>query len=205
LRELAKLEHVRVVVDPVAIAAARQRAEAAGEIPKDVRQNLDALEAIGNTEFDPHAPRTLTLKFFHTPQEVIGATGVEGVRFTGEVDEVISAQLFITAIGYDGRIDNDEGEIEPGYYCVGWAKRGPTGVIGTNKGDGVEVATKVLAYLEGRAPIAGADLTELLGEHVVVDRPGWLRIDQAETSAGEASGRPRVKFTSTDTLLNAAR
>lgn len=205
LRELAKLEHVRVVVDPAAIAAARQRAEAAGEVPKDVRQNLDALETIANTEFDAHAPRTLTLKFFHTPVEILGSTNVEGVRFTGEVDEVIPAGLFVSAIGYDGRMDNDEGEIEPGYYCVGWAKRGPTGVIGTNKGDGVEVAEKVLAYLEGREPKGGQDLTALLGSHEVVDRAGWLRIDAYETGAGEGTGRPRVKVATVPGLLQAAR
>jgi ferredoxin/flavodoxin---NADP+ reductase len=205
LRELAKLQHVKVVVDVKAITDARDRVAAEGDIPKDIRQNLDALEAIANTEFDDNAPRTLTLKFFHTPQEIVGTTQVEGVRFTGEIEEVIPAQLFVSAIGYDGRLDNNEGEIEPGFYCVGWAKRGPTGVIGTNKGDGVEVAQKTLAYLDGRDAKEGKNLAELLGDTPTVDRDGWLRIDALEIEAGTSSGRPRVKFTNIDDLLKAAR
>lgn len=194
LRDLAKLEHVYVNVDPAAIAAARQRAEAAGEVPKDVRQNLDALEALANAE-KKHAPRTLTIKFFHTPVAIQGTSNVEAVDFTGEVEESIPAQLFISAIGYDGRIPNEDGVIEPGFYCVGWAKRGPTGVIGTNKGDGQEVAEKVLSYLNSSETTSGKDLAELLAAHKIVDRAGWLKIDAHETSKGEPAGRPRVKLT----------
>ena len=142
-----------------------------------------------------NAPRALTIKFFHTPVEVKGSTSVEGVAFTGEVAETIDCGLFISAIGYDGRITNDEGVIEPGFYCVGWAKRGPTGVIGTNKGDGTEVANKVLEYLHTQSPKSGSDLTELLAGHLVVNRDGWLKIDEHETTAGAASNRPRVKLT----------
>lgn len=204
LRDLAKLEHVDVNVDPAAIAAARQRAEEAGEVPKDVRQNLDALEALAIAE-KKNAPRTLTIKFFHTPTAVRGTSHVEAVDFTGEVDESIECGLFVSAIGYDGRIANDEGVIEPGFYCVGWAKRGPTGVIGTNKGDGQEVAAKVVDYLNSNETSSGKDLNELLPGHAVIDRAGWLQINDQEMKAGESSGRPRVKLTEWQALRSAGK
>ena len=111
-----------------------------------------------------------------------------------------------------GRILDDQGAPLRGDYVVGWIKRGPTGIIGTNKRDAQETVDTLLADLDGGLLNEPADpsreaLEELLAErspdHVTYE--GWEAIDSAEKSAGEPHGRPRVKLTSTEELLDAAR
>ena len=111
-----------------------------------------------------------------------------------------------------GRILGEDGEPLPGEYVVGWIKRGPTGIIGTNKRDAQETVDALLADLDaGRlnAPAAPAReaLEELLAERSPehVTYAGWEAIDRLEKAAGEPHGRPRVKLTTTDELLEAAR
>jgi ferredoxin--NADP+ reductase len=85
-------------------------------------------------------------------------------------------------------------------YVVGWAKRGPSGVIGTNKSDAAEVVKLLISDLKD-AKTAG-DITELLtGDHKVVDQAYWVRINEAEVAAGESRGKPRVKAVSVPALL----
>jgi ferredoxin--NADP+ reductase len=111
-----------------------------------------------------------------------------------------------------GRILDDQGAPLRGDYVVGWIKRGPTGIIGTNKRDAQETVDTLLADLDGGLLNEPVDpsreaLEELLAErspeHVTYE--GWEAIDSAEKSAGEPHGRPRVKLTSTEELLDAAR
>ncbi len=111
-----------------------------------------------------------------------------------------------------GRITGEDGEALPGEYVVGWIKRGPTGIIGTNKRDAQESVDALLADLDADALNRPADpdrealetlLAERKPEHVTYT--GWEAIDTAETTAGEPHGRPRVKLTSFDELLGAAR
>jgi ferredoxin--NADP+ reductase len=151
--------------------------------------------------------------------------------------ERIEADLVFRAIGYRGVplpgvpfdeqrgvIPNDAGRIrngssgEPrrGEYVVGWVKRGPTGVIGTNKKDAQETVDALLADLE--ATRAGAErllrperpeaeaLEELLRARKpnLVTYEGWSEIDRHERSAGEPAGRPRVKLTSIEQMLRVA-
>jgi ferredoxin/flavodoxin---NADP+ reductase len=110
-----------------------------------------------------------------------------------------------------GRVLADDGKAEPGVYCAGWIKRGPTGIIGTNKKDATETVTLLLddvragrvAHAEG----ATADAVEaLLASRDV--RPvlyaGWAAIDELERAQGEKLGRPRVKLRTWDELLEAA-
>ena len=116
-----------------------------------------------------------------------------------------------------GRIPNDEGRVLgedgspiPGLYCAGWIKRGPTGVIGTNKKDATETVEHLLEDARaGRLPSATTDasIDELLVERGVdvVAYAGWEAIDAAERTHGETQGRPRVKLCSWDELLAAAR
>jgi ferredoxin--NADP+ reductase len=110
-----------------------------------------------------------------------------------------------------GRVLGEDGEPRPGEYAVGWIKRGPTGIIGTNKRDAQETVNAVLEDLEqGRLPEPSApdrgELEELLRERrpELVTYAGWEAIDRAEREAGEPHGRPRVKFTTFDELLEAA-
>jgi ferredoxin/flavodoxin---NADP+ reductase len=111
-----------------------------------------------------------------------------------------------------GRILDEQGAPLRGDYVVGWIKRGPTGIIGTNKRDAQETVDTVLADLDAGLLNEPADpsreaLEELLAErapeHVTYE--GWEAIDSAEKAAGEPHGRPRVKLTTTEELLDAAR
>ena len=107
-----------------------------------------------------------------------------------------------------GVIPNDGGRVAPGVYVAGWIKRGPTGVIGTNKKDATETVELLLEDLRD-APRKGAtaeDVDALLDERGVrrVVYASWLAIDEVERSAGEPLGRPRVKLCTWDALLAAA-
>jgi ferredoxin/flavodoxin---NADP+ reductase len=135
----------------------------------------------------------------------IGYKGVEvqGVPFDERTGTVPNEQ---------GRILDAQGEPIRGEYAVGWIKRGPTGIIGTNKRDAQETVDAVLEDLDADRLNEPADpsrdaLEELLDErrpdHVTY--AGWEAIDSAEKAAGEPQGRPRVKFTTTEELLDAAR
>jgi ferredoxin/flavodoxin---NADP+ reductase len=96
----------------------------------------------------------------------------------------------------------------PGEYVVGWAKRGPVGVIGTNKPDSQNVVKLLLADLVGKPASARPlpDVTGLLAESGVHGVPwsGWDRIDAAERGSGEGQGRPRVKLATWEGLIDAA-
>jgi ferredoxin--NADP+ reductase len=151
------------------------------------------------------------------------------------VHETIECGLVFRAIGYRGLpmpgvpfdehrgiIPNDGGRITdpetgaplPGEYVVGWIKRGPTGVIGTNKKDAQQTVDAILADLApsngrpSRRPVSG-DAEEI--ERVLrarqpnlVPYEGWLEIDHHERARGERAGRPRVKLTRIEEMLEIA-
>ena len=110
-------------------------------------------------------------------------------------------------------VDPESGEQAPGQYAVGWIKRGPTGVIGTNKKDAQETVDNLVADASaGRLPSpAGAadpeSVVQLLSERGpdAVSFEGWRAIDDAEQERGKPLGRPRVKFVRLDEMLDAAR
>jgi ferredoxin--NADP+ reductase len=111
-----------------------------------------------------------------------------------------------------GRITDEAGAPLRGDYVVGWIKRGPTGIIGTNKRDAQETVDTLLEDLDAGRLNEPADpsretLEALLAERAPnhVTYTGWEAIDRAEKAAGEPHGRPRVKLTTTDELLDAAR
>jgi ferredoxin--NADP+ reductase len=109
-----------------------------------------------------------------------------------------------------GRIVGPDGVPVPGAYCAGWIKRGPSGVIGTNKKDATETVGLLLEDATGgalpRSSATAEDVDRLLaGRSIpVVSDQGWQAIDAAERTAGEPQGRPRVKITSWEGLLAAA-
>lgn len=142
----------------------------------------------------------------------------------------IEAGLVVSAIGYKGEavaglpfddgsgtIPNQAGRVVrgghtvPGSYVAGWIKRGPTGVIGTNKGDGAQTAAAVLEDLPGLAepPRGGGDevLERLRGFGIEpVTWGGWQRLDAAEVALGDSrEGAARIKIAERDTMLRAAR
>jgi ferredoxin/flavodoxin---NADP+ reductase len=110
-----------------------------------------------------------------------------------------------------GRIVDADGNHVARSYCAGWIKRGPTGIIGTNKKDATETVTVLLEDVrEGRVAHreeVTADAVEtLIAERDVraVLYPGWASIDELERAAGEKLGRPRIKLRTWDELLDAA-
>ena len=111
-----------------------------------------------------------------------------------------------------GRIIDPETESPiPGLYTTGWIKRGPSGVIGTNKPDSVETVTCMLEdFAAGRVLTEACASREACERFVLERKPqclsfeDWRRIDEQEVAAGAAQGRPRVKFTSIEEMLRAA-
>jgi ferredoxin--NADP+ reductase len=111
-----------------------------------------------------------------------------------------------------GRVLTSDGEPLPGVYAVGWIKRGPTGILGTNKRDAEETVSCLAEDLQtGALPAplhpSGEELDALLGERKpdLVTADGWRAIDGHERAAGRREQRPRVKLTSRDELLAAGR
>lgn len=105
-----------------------------------------------------------------------------------------------------GRVtDGVGGRTIPGLYVAGWLKRGPTGLIGSNKLDGAETATAMLEDLPTSAPAAEGAIDDLLAARNlrVVDFAAWKRIDRMEAEKGQPAGRPRVKFARIHEMLAA--
>jgi len=212
LRDLPKLEHTDVYISETAVALAYKNAEANGEIDKHLASNLEAMKAVTETPKKGHE-RSLEFLFSHTPKEILGKDKVEAIVYTTpEGDVTIPCDLVITGIGYvaesidgvnfeKGKISNVDGRVEgSNIYAVGWAKRGPSGVIGTNKSDAAEVMQLLISDLK-EAKNDG-DITNLLKpDHKIVDQAYWVRINDAEVAAGEARGKPRVKAVSIPDLL----
>ena len=211
LRELPKLEHTNVVMHPGDIAAAIVRA--GDEIEKDTKSNLDAMTLIAEREPTSHE-RTMTFQFLATPIEIKGDGKVEEVVFQrtgGDETFSIKCGLVITAIGYEaaslegipyerGKVVNNEGHVDGNLYVVGWAKRGPSGVIGTNKSDAADVMKLLVSQLD--TPKGTGDVSEIISHNKVVTQMHWEQINAAEVAAGEPLGKPRKKGVSREDLLN---
>jgi ferredoxin--NADP+ reductase len=110
-----------------------------------------------------------------------------------------------------GRVINpDTQQPVPGEYTAGWIKRGPTGVVGTNKPDAAETATCMLEDLAAGLILKPEQPEVAAAKNLVRERQpdyfsyaDWLRLDELEVSRGQAAGRPRIKFTSVDDMLAA--
>ena len=107
-------------------------------------------------------------------------------------------------------LDPDTKQPRPGEYTAGWIKRGPTGVIGTNKPDAAETVTAMLEDAAAGRTLEPVEPEPDAAERLVRQRqplyfsyPDWLRLDELEIARGRASGRPRVKFTRVDEMLAA--
>ena len=175
--------------------------------------------------------KTIHFDFFAKPLRIEGDGRVERIVVektklderqaavgTGET-YVVPCGMVVTCIGYKtprldgvpyeadrGRFANSEGVIGDGLYCVGWARRGPTGTIGTNRPDGYEVAEKIAADLGGAGgrKAGGDGLDRLLDERGtdIVTFQDWQRIEAAE-AARAREGSPREKFIAIAEMLGA--
>jgi len=211
LRELPKLEHTNVIIETHDIESAFERV---GEkIEKDVKNNLEAMALIAEQVPAGHE-RTMKFQFLATPKEVRGTGKVEEIVFTktGTNEEFsIKCGLVITAIGYEaiplagipyknGKVVNTDGRVAENVYVVGWAKRGPSGVIGTNKSDSSDVMKLLVEDLKDPKP--HTDIADLLSGVTVITQGQWEAINAAEVAAGEARGKPRVKSIAREDLLS---
>ena len=238
LRELGDLEglgDVDVIVDPADFAdISDEDLEAAS---KTVRNNIKVLRGYAERS-PKGAKRRIVFRFRTSPIEIKGDGRVESIvlgrnelvddngriaaKDTGEREEV-PAQLVVRAVGYrgvptpglpfddrSGTIPHTAGRIDgrANEYVVGWIKRGPTGVIGSNKSDSQETVDTLLSDLAGaHLEDVDADRSQALVEWLLSRQPKlvtddhWKLINDYERSAGEPHGRPRVKLTSVAELL----
>lgn len=177
-------------------------------------------------------PIDIEFDFFAAPKAILGANGrVSGVEVertrldggravgTGEI-YVIPASLVIACIGYQtspipgvpfeesaGRFANLDGRILPGLYCVGWARRGPSGTIGTNRPDGFGVVEKIAEDIgtgSGKQGGAGFDQLAAARSLKVVAFEDWKKIEAAETHRAR-EGAPREKFVDVERMIEAVK
>jgi len=213
LRDLPKLEHTDVYIDQAQINEANLRVEQMGEVEKDLKNNLEAMRLIAEHR-KKGVERKLEIKFLVAPIEIKGSDKVEEIVFAinevknGKVSATdktftIKAGLVVTAIGYDcveypgvkienGRIANIAGHAEHNIYVTGWAKRGPVGVIGTNKSDSADVVDLIIDSLSEPKNAAGIEGL-LKSGHQIIDQVGWEKINASEVISGELAGKPRIK------------
>jgi len=228
LREMGHLKDAAAVVDPAQLPEAipeEAKKEFSERQLRLIQRNIDTLK-----DFAKIAPGGRTKRvhfvFFANPVEILGGERVTGVRFektrvdggraigTGEFFE-IACGLVIPAIGYyshpipdlpfkDGKAINVDGRIEKGLYAVGWIKRGPSGVIGTNKPDGDTAAEQIAADIPAGSGKAGrAGLETLLAQRkvTVVGFPEWKIIEAAEVARAKPPA-PRRKFATVAEMIS---
>ena len=225
LRDLSKLENTDVYIDSKQIQDAESRIAALSEIEKDLKNNLEAMKLIADHS-KKGVERKLEIKFLAAPIEFKGNNKIEEVVFAqNKVDngKVVSSGeefsikcgLVISAIGYDsveypgitienGRINNIAGHVEHNLYTTGWAKRGPTGVIGTNKSDSTDVVELIIENL--KEPKLSEGITYLLKSgHEIIDQLAWEKINASEVISGEIAGKPRVNEVDWKRLISLGR
>ncbi|BBX48662.1 ferredoxin--NADP(+) reductase FprA [Mycobacterium cookii] len=237
LRELADLENVDVVVDPADFENISE--DDAAAVGKVCKQNIKVLKGYVGRELRPGhrrivfrfltspieiggAERVETI-VLGTNELVSDDNGRVVAKDTGTREE-LPVQLVVRSVGYrgvptpglpfdeksgtipntDGRVDGSRNE-----YVVGWIKRGPSGVIGTNKKDSQDTIDTLLADLAGaELPDFGADHADKLAAWLADRQPKlvtdahWKLIDEHERSSGEPHGRPRVKLPNLAKLLH---
>jgi ferredoxin--NADP+ reductase len=158
---------------------------------------------------DARKPIEIRFEFGLVPIAFEGAARLEGVRFRASdgTETIREAELAITCIGYDGALPNVDGKIDDGRYAVGWAKRGPSGTIPTNRTEAQLVAKMVLAETSASAKPGRAALETLLERRGVarVDYAGWRRIDASEIERSEEARARRKWRTHEDLRAAAAR
>jgi len=213
LRDLPKLENTDVYIDVNQIHQASLRVDQMGEVEKDLKNNLEAMRLIAEHD-KKGVERKLEIKFLAAPKMIKGNGKVEEVIFTiNEVNDgkviatdktfSIKTGLVVTAIGYDaveypgvkienGRISNIAGHVEHNIYVTGWAKRGPVGVIGTNKSEASDVVDLIIDNLKEPKNSTGIEVL-LKSGHEVIDQVGWEKINASEVISGELAGKPRIK------------
>ncbi len=226
LEELGRLRHASVYVDPTDLPP--DGSDAALEATQ--RKSVALLRIYSQNKTDKGVP--IRFDFFAQSVRIDGGTHVEQLVVehtqlgangaavgTGET-YAIPAGLIISCIGYrtppipdvpydeqNGRFANEDGRILPGLYCVGWARRGPTGTIGANKPDGFKIAEEIAKdqpQAAGKSGRAGLDsLIAARGLDIMTFRD-WKKVDLAEIEHAR-TGAPREKFVRVEDMVGASR
>jgi len=228
-KELGELGHLEAS-SPVVDGADFPPVEADDGLEPGQRKSISILREFVAAPPDGSKPKRMVFDFFAKPLRIEGDGKAEkivverteldekgGARGTGETYQV-PANLVISAIGYSsapiegvpydergGKFLNEGGRIADRLYAVGWARRGPSGTIGTNRPDGYEVADLVAAAMPpgSSSDRAGAEgLKQLLATRGVMptDYDDWRKIEETET-ANARPGSPREKFVRHDHWL----
>ena len=217
-KELGELGHLEAAV-PIVEPSDFPPVEADEPLEPGLRKSVTLLR--GFAEIDANKPKRMIFDFFAKPLAIEGDGKAEKIvvertelddkgaaRGTGETYEV-PATLIVTAIGYSsspipdvpfegGKFVNEAGRISDRLYSVGWARRGPTGTIGTNRPDGYEVADQIAETMpvgSGGNRQGAEGLKRLLEERRIMptDYDDWRKIEETET-ANARPGSPREKF-----------
>ncbi len=224
LREMGKLDNCVPIIDPDILPD-----QVTGEwSDRDLRlkeRNLATLKEF--PDVDPAGKeKRVHLSFYASPVEILGDDKVTGIRMertkveggrsvgTGDFFD-IDCGLVVAAIGYysepfpgvpfddaNGIVVHDDGRVGEGVYAVGWIKRGPTGVIGSNKPDGDQAATQIFEDIPDGLKPGREALKALLAERNVrvINYSDWQVIDEAERS-GAKTGAPRRKFVTVKEMI----
>ena len=232
LREFVDLTDLPLLVDPAQLDRIDE-----SELPHVPRHNLEVLRHYSRAS-SPDGGRRARLRFWTSPIEIQGDARVTSVVLgrnelgpdgravdTGE-RETVPAGLVLRAVGYRGLpvpglpfddaagvVPNHDGRVVGGdrEYVAGWIKRGPTGIIGSNKKDAVDTVHTLVADLTEYPRASQAVDPDAVEARLrarqpdLIDLTGWSAIDAAERAAGERLGRPRVKLSTWDELRAAAR
>ncbi len=226
LSELGKLARAQPLVD----ADDLPPVDADAALDPGQRKSVTLLREFAATPVTK--PLTVAFDFFASPVAVEGDGRAErlivertrldaDLRSTGTGETyAIPADLVVSCIGYRtppipgipyddqrGRFANEDGRISPGLYCAGWARRGPTGTIGTNKPDGFMIAERIAQEITPAADKGGRTALDslLAGRGVQPVRfRDWQKIDKAEVDRAR-SGAPREKFVLIEDMIAAGR
>jgi ferredoxin--NADP+ reductase len=233
LKEMGELAGADVSLDPAEL-------EGAAEDDTPTRRNMDVLREFAARD-PTGKPLVVRFLFFRSPIALHGDTKVESVELVRnrleeqdgrlvaiptDEHETLECGLVFRSVGYRGvglpdvpfderrgTIANEGGRVPDAgrTYCAGWIKRGPTGIIGTNKKDATETVALLLEDVEQGKITHKENATAEAVEALLAERgvgavlyAGWTSIDELERAAGERLGRPRVKLRTWDELLEAA-
>ncbi len=239
-REMGELAgaDVKVLPEEVELDALSQ-AELEASDDKLLKRKVDTLKEF-SIRAPGGKGRLLTLRFLVSPTELVsnGDGRVKGMRIVrnrlagepGKLKAVatdafedLPVGLVFRSVGYrgvalpdvpfdekSGTIPNAKGRVLHGVYVSGWIKRGPSGVIGTNKPDAAETAVSMLEDAKAGSLLSPADPSAEAAERLVRARQprvvtfaDWRQLDKIESERGKAQGRPRVKMTSGEEMLEA--
>ena len=224
LRELGDLTNADVCVHPDEAVVPE------ADYPRQIKGNIDVLRS-WSTQTAEGRPRRLDVRFWMKPVEILGETHVTGLRLerthlneegrvvgTGEF-ETLPVGMVLRSVGYQSvplpdvpfdratmTVPNQAGRVRDREYVAGWLKRGPTGVIGTNKSDAAETVRTLLADLADLPPVRLGRIDDLLNARGLypVDYAGWRRIEDAEAALARSLNRgDRVKLVGLQAMRDA--